>query len=114
MALLANLGALATLLLGLLGLFRPRMAARLISIVPEGKLGLSEVRATYGGLFTALAVVCLMAQRPTVFLSAAAAWLGAGCARIFSLMVDQSYSPKNLGGILLELIIGGLLLAGAV
>lgn len=102
---LANLGALSTLFLGLLGLIHPLVAAKLVGIIPESKLGLSEIRATYGGLFIALAVVCLIMQSPAVFLTAVTAWLGAACARIVSVLIDQSYSVKNVGGMVLEPII---------
>jgi tRNA(fMet)-specific endonuclease VapC len=46
-------------------------------------------------LFIALAVVCLIMQGPAVFLTAATAWLGAACARVVSLLIDRSFSPKN-------------------
>lgn len=48
------LGALLTATLGGLGLLRPTAAARLIGLEPTGRLGRSELRATYGGLFFAL------------------------------------------------------------
>jgi len=43
-----------TLGLGLLGLLRPAAAAAFTSIEPKGPMGVSEIRATCGGLFAAL------------------------------------------------------------
>ena len=46
-------GSAITLLAGLLGLWFPVPVARTIGLTLNGKLGLSEFRATYGGLFLA-------------------------------------------------------------
>ena len=67
---LANAGAIITLGLGLMGLFAPSRAAALTSIQPVGLIGKSEIRATYGGLFAALGLACLLTQAPGVFLAA--------------------------------------------
>ncbi len=50
-------GALATFAVGALGLVRPLAAAKRVGIEPIGTLGISEVRATCGGLFAALLLV---------------------------------------------------------
>lgn len=108
---LANAGAVITLGLGLLGLFAPARAAGFTSIQPVGLIGKSEIRATYGGLFAALGLACLLTQAPGVFLAAGLAWTGAAVGRTFSVVVDGSRSAKNFGAIAFELIIGLLLLA---
>lgn len=43
---LALLGALLTVALGLLGLLAPLHAGRMVGLKPEGPRGLSELRAT--------------------------------------------------------------------
>jgi len=110
-AALANLGALVTLGLGLMGLLAPAKAASFANVQPIGTIGTSEIRATYGGLFAALGLACLLSQAPEVFLAAGVAWVGAAVGRAFSVFVDASRSAKNLGGIAFELAIGLLLLA---
>jgi hypothetical protein len=107
----ANLGALITLGLGLLGLLAPARAAAFANVQPVGQIGTSEIRATYGGLFAALGLACLLTQAGGVFLAAGLAWVGAAAGRAFSVVADASRSPKNLGGIAFELAIGALLLA---
>ena len=57
---LATLGALITVALGLLGALAPAAAARLVGVQPVGGVGLSEIRATYGGLFLGLGGACLV------------------------------------------------------
>jgi len=108
---LSNLGAAITLGLGLLGLFAPERAARLVSVRPVDRLGRSEIRATYGGLFAALGLACLLTQAPAAFLAAGIAWLGAAAGRTFSAVVDASRSRANLGAVAFELAVGLLLLA---
>ena len=109
---LANLGAGITLGLGLMGLLAPDRAARFTSMQPVGLVGRSEIRATYGGFFAALGLACLWSQAPEAFFAAGVAWVGAAAGRAFSVAIDASRSPKNLGGIAFELVIGVLLLAG--
>jgi hypothetical protein len=106
---LANIGAVATTLLGLLGLLLPDKTAAFVSISPVGLNGRSEIRATYGGLFTALGATCMVAQAEMVFMAAGVAWLGASVGRAFSALLDRNLDIKNLGGFALEAMIGALL-----
>jgi hypothetical protein len=108
-----NLGALTTAFMGAFGLLAPRRAAELVSIKPVGDNGISEIRATYGGLFLALGVLCLFSQTPTFFIAAGVAWVGAACGRLFSILFDKNNDARNFGGLCLELVVGLLLLAPA-
>jgi len=88
------LGALVTLGMGGLGLLRPLVAARLIGLEPRGRLGLSELRATYGGLFTVLGAFALVTRDEVAFTLVGAAWLGAAAARVGdALLVKGAYRP---------------------
>ena len=108
---LANAGAIVTLALGLLGLFLPGKAAQLVSITPVGRMGVAEIRATYGGLFTMLAAVVLIAQERALFAMVGTAWAGAAAGRLYSIWRDGSREPKNLVGFAFELSLGYLPLA---
>lgn len=99
---LAIIGALITTGLGLMGLLRPAAAAAFTSIEPKGLLGVSEIRATYGGLFAAMGGYALWAQSPVAFAVLAIAWAGAAAGRLVSVVVDASRSRQNLGGIAFE------------
>lgn len=109
---LAPLGAWVTLALGVFGLLAPMHAARLVGLTPRDRLGLSELRATYGGLFIGLGLACLIWPSAVAFGVAALAWLGAGLARLMSIAVDRNPSRMNAAGVVVELLIGGLLWAG--
>ena len=110
---LATIGALITIGLGILGAIAPHLAARLVSISPIGGFGVSEVRATYGGLFIALGGACLVLDSPMAYAVAGAAWLGAATMRIPSLFLDKGAFPKAIGGAAVEALPGLLLLTGA-
>jgi len=112
--LLGNAGALATLALGVLGLCFPARASAFVSLQPVGLLGTSELRATFGGLFAALGLTCLVSQLPAVFATAGIAWIGAAAGRTVSVVLDASRSARNLGGIAFELAIGLPLLASGL
>ncbi len=112
-SMLATLGALITVALGLLGALAPATVARLVGVQPVGGVGLSEVRATYGGLFLGLGGACLVLQSPVAWLVAGIAWVGAALMRLPSLVLDKGSYPKALGGFALELTVGLLLLSGA-
>ena len=108
---LSNIGAVITTFLGCLGLFAPTRAATLTSISPVGPNGVSEIRATYGGLFAAMGGACLATQLPVFFAAAGIAWLGAAAGRVWSILIDRNVDPKNLGAVAMEAAIGGLLLS---
>jgi len=99
---LASLGAVITAALGLMGLLRPSAAAAFTSMEPKGRLGVSEIRATYGGLFLAMGAYALWAQSPIAFAVLAAAWGGAALGRLVSVVADASRAPQNFGGIAFE------------
>jgi hypothetical protein len=110
---LATIGALITIGLGVLGAIAPHLAARLVSIAPVGGLGVSEIRATYGGLFIALGGACLVLDSPSAYAVAGIAWLGAASMRLPSLFLDKGAFPRAIGGAAVEALPGVLLLTGA-
>ena len=99
-------GALITLALGLFGLFWPLSAARLVGLEPVDERGISEIRATYGGIFLAIGIFATIAQTSDVFRVVGVGWLGAAAARSFSYVRDNSRSPKNLATIVIETAVG--------
>ncbi|MFN2426634.1 MAG: DUF4345 family protein [Candidatus Binatia bacterium] len=101
-----TLGAFITLALGMFGLFFPESVARFVGIIPEGERGISEIRATYGGLFLALGLFAIIAQSTDVFRVIGVGWIGAASARSFSYVRDNSRSGANLGAIVMEAAIG--------
>ena len=101
-----TLGGIITLACGIAGLFWPLAVANLVSIEPVEERGISEIRATYGGLFFAMGLFALIAQTSDVFRLVGVAWLGAASARSFSYVRDNSRSGMNLGAIVMETSVG--------
>ena len=54
------LGAVIVTALGVFGLIWPKAAARFVRLSPMGQTGISELRATYDGVFLGLGVTALM------------------------------------------------------
>jgi hypothetical protein len=109
MSVYAYLGAAVSVLAGLAGLLWPQRISAAIGLQLPSTLGVSEFRATYGGLFAgAGAAVLLLASRDAA-LVLAAGWLGACAARFMSLVVDRSTSKENLAGLGVEAAIGTML-----
>ena len=95
-----------TAALGCLGMLFPAAVSRLLGIQPTGPLGISELRATYGGFFLCLGIGCVGTQSATVFAVVGAAWCAAAVARLLSLAVDGSRSSRNAAGIVFEASVG--------
>jgi hypothetical protein len=108
---LANVGAVVTAMLGLLGLLAPRAVGAALGLRPHDRLGVSELRATYGGFFAALGVGCLLLQTRVAFALVGAGWCGAAIARWVSIVREQHRSVKNVVGALFEASMGALMLA---
>ncbi|MGL4612244.1 MAG: DUF4345 domain-containing protein [Trueperaceae bacterium] len=107
------LAALLTLILGLVALLGPIWMAELLGfnatrLQPRG---LSEIRATYGAMFTVMGAVMLWAipMRPRgvpYVRFAAFLWFGAGVGRLLSMIIDGVITPMNFAALALEVVIG--------
>lgn len=106
----AYLGAAISIAAGLLGLVCPHPVSRVIGIHIPGRLGLSEVRATYGGLFIGAGLAVLLIGSRDAALVLGAAWAGAFLARAVSFVIDASRTKENIAGLIIEAAIAVLLL----
>lgn len=102
--------ALFSLALGILGLVSPMTALKLVGLRldPELPHSISEVRATYGGIFIGMSLYAMLSGEPHAFLALGCAWLCAGASRIFSAIFDRALTSGNLVGIVVELLTGAL------
>lgn len=108
----ASVAAVLSLLLGLYAIVSPRGALRLVglSLDPSRVEGISEVRATYGGVFTGISLAALLTGSPVAFLVLGSGWAGALVLRLVSSAVDRVPVKANLPGIATE----GLIAAGCL
>lgn len=109
---LASVAAVLSLLLGLYAIVSPHGALRLVglSLDPGRVEAISEVRATYGGVFTGISLAALLTGSSTAFLVLGAGWAGALVLRLASSVVDRVPVRANLPGIATE----GLIAAGCL
>ena len=103
--------ALFSLGLGLFGLIKPESALNLIGlqIVPGLAHSISEVRATYGGVFTGVSLYPLVTGEPHAFLTLALGWVLAGFCRLCSALIDSATTRFNLTSIAFEFGVGTLI-----
>ena len=96
--------------LGLAATLSPRWVLSLVGLAPSSPEGLAEGRATYGGLFVALefgaSYFWLSRGVSEAVILAGLCWLGAAAGRALSLGVDGARTPRNFGGLALEILIG--------
>jgi Domain of unknown function (DUF4345) len=103
-------GAILTTGLGIIGLFNPMLIARTIGIERSEPRGISELRATYGGLFIGLGMSAIYFQNTAIYTTIGCGWIGAAIARICSILIDRQISKLNIGGVVVKAGIGMLLL----
>lgn len=96
---------------GVLGLLWPRTVSRVIGIHIPGRLGLSEVRATYGGLFIGAGPAVTLIGNRDAALVLGAAWARAFIGRAVSFVIDRSHMNENIAGLAIEATIALLLLS---
>ena len=110
MSIAAHLGAAISIAAGILGLLWPRTVSRVVGLHIPGRLGLSEVRATYGGLFIGAGLAVILIGTRDAALVLGAAWAGAFLARAVSVVIDRSRTKENIAGLAIEATIALLLL----
>lgn len=108
----AYAGAVISVIGGILGLLLPRRVGSVIGLALPASLGVSEVRATYGGLFLGAGIAVLVLGSSDAALVLGMAWSGAFAARAISTVVDRSWSRENLAGLVIEATVGTLLVVG--
>jgi hypothetical protein len=108
---LSYAATLFSLGLGLFGFIRPQGALDLIGLqtVPGLAHSISEVRATYGGVFTGVSLYPLITGEPHAFLTLALGWMLAGFCRLCSALIDGAMTRFNLTSIAVEFGVGALI-----
>lgn len=91
-----NIGAaLLTIVLGAFGFLAPRYTAGVLDLrTGETTMGLSELRASAGGMFVVVGAACLWLGEPWAYAMLGFVYLGAGAGRALSLVMDKPPFPK--------------------
>lgn len=105
--------ALITIAFGAFGFVAPRYTARALDLAPDGStMGLSEMRASVGGLFVAVGLFCLVTGRPEAYTMLGIAYAGAASGRLLSMIVDKPPQPKALVWFAFEAVPAAWLITG--
>jgi hypothetical protein len=86
-----NLTAAAlTVIFGAFGFLAPRFTARALDLAPTGStMGLSEMRASVGGLFVATGLALPALDMPAAWAMLGIAYAGAATGRALSALIDK-------------------------
>lgn len=103
-----NIAAALLMLLGGAALVFPKTMAAFVGIQPIAPVGVSEIRSTLGSFFLGLGATCLWLQSADAFTVLGVASLGAAMVRLLSSVFDHSTSIKNIGGVVVEALLGAL------
>ncbi|MDA7424381.1 DUF4345 family protein [Thalassococcus lentus] len=103
---LINIGlAVLTIGLGLFGFIAPRYTASALDLTTgQSTMGLSELRASAGGLFVSMGLVCLILGAPWAYGMLGVAYAGAAVGRLVSIIIDKPPMPKALIWFLFEAV----------
>lgn len=96
------IAALLTVGFGLFGFVAPRYTASALDLTPTGStMGLSEMRASVGGLFVVAGLAAILLASPIAYVMLGCAFAGAALGRAVSLALDAPPKAKVLvfGGI---------------
>ena len=103
------IAAIATILTGLVSLFKPESVTGFTGLHPEGGRGITEIRAVLGGFFVALGAAPLFLNSPVAYTMLGIAYLGIAVVRGISLFVDKSVTQSNVISLVVEVIFGVIL-----
>lgn len=96
------IASLLTIAFGLFGFLAPRYTASALDLEPTAStMGLSEMRASVGGLFVVAGIAAIWLDQPLGYAMIGFAFAGAALGRIVSLILDNPPVTKVLvfGGI---------------
>jgi hypothetical protein len=89
--------AVLTIGFGLFGFLAPRYTASVLDLAPAGSsMGLSELRASVGGLFVVAGAAALLLGEPLAYAMIGFAFAGAALGRLVSLVFDNPPFAKVL------------------
>ncbi len=107
--------ALLTLGLGLIALFMPKLALRILKLEHRISMpfAIGETRGSLAGFYIAIGFVVLAYPQPADFMIVVlgAAWLFTGMGRMVSIVADRGLTAYNIAGTVFEVAVGAVVLS---
>lgn len=110
---LAWSAAAITVLFGLICLFAPRLALRVLRLrtVENHPEAVSEVRATIAGFYLGLGLTCILLAQPLLYMALGFSWAFTAFGRVVSMLSDRGGGVYNWAALILELALAFMALA---
>lgn len=99
---LPRVGAVLTLIIGLIGFFSPKMFLDQMDIGLNSPKAYSEARTVFGGLNLGLAIAALVMASPAVFTALGISWGMGLLARLWSQAVDGIALKDTIPGVVVD------------
>jgi cytochrome c biogenesis protein CcdA len=113
---LAWSSAVVTILFGLILLFLPRTALRILRLqtVPDHPEAVAEARGTMAGFYLGLGLCCILLAQPWLYIALGFSWVFTAFGRIVSMLSDRGGTLYNWISLVIEVVLAGLPLAFAL
>jgi hypothetical protein len=111
---LPRIGALLTLLFGLVGFFKPRLITDGQQIELRSPMAASEARVVFGGLHLGTGIMALALNEPLIYMTLGVAWSFGLLARFYSMVADKTSLQHSVPGIVIDAVMALLFLSGIV
>ncbi|MEH6587120.1 MAG: hypothetical protein V7720_11190 [Halioglobus sp.] len=111
---LPRVGAIITVVLGLVGFFKPRLITDGQQIALGSPMALSEARVVFGGLHLGSGLMALALNEPLIYMTLGVAWAFGLLARLYSMVADKANLQQSLPGIVVDSLMALLFLSGAI
>lgn len=102
-------GAVATILTGLVSVFFPRAVFGFTGLNAPGQRGISEIRSVLGGLFVGVGAAPFILQNQAAYQVLGIMYLAIAAVRLVSIFVDKSYEQSNIISLVVEIVFGIIL-----
>lgn len=94
---------------GLVGMIIPTRVAHSMEMALPTPRATAEFRIAVGGAFVLVGLWAVLVHEPVAYQAVGLVWLGAGLARMVTLMTDRyKPNPSYWGFLLLEILMGAL------
>jgi hypothetical protein len=111
---LPRVGAILTVVFGLVGFFRPRLITDGQQIELKSAVALSEARVVFGGLHLGSGIMALTLHEPLIYMTLGVAWSFGLLARFYSMVADKTSLQHSVPGIVVDATMALLLLSGLI
>ena len=103
-------GAVATIVTGLVSVFFPRAVFGFTGLNAPGARGIVEIRSILGGLFVGVGAAPFILQEPVAYRMLGIMYLAIAAVRLVSTFVDRSFEQSNIISLVVEVVFGVILI----